>query len=168
LKKFLLIALVLVLPFSLFAAGGALFKQGVKLTYDDGQYYQNDVKVAFETAEIALQYYNKASALKMESARSLRNTAGTLLVVGNTMLMFGVTATVVGSALGSLEAIISGAGISTGAALVDLVALITALSGEGQLNKAVSDYNNSLDNAFDIRFINKNAQTYGILIGTDF
>jgi hypothetical protein len=104
----------------------------------------------------------------MESARGSRATAGTMLVVGNTMLMFGVTSTLCGVFLDTVEATLAGAGISTAAALVDVVALIIALNGESQIGKAVDAYNGSLDNSFNIKFMNKDAQTYGLLAGLDF
>jgi len=167
-RKILIAVAVLALPFGLFAADGALFKSGVKLSYSDGKYFQNNQRIALETAEIWLQYYNKASALNMESARGSRATAGTMLVVGNTMLMFGVTSTLCGVFLDTVEATLAGAGISTAAALVDVVALIIALNGESQIGKAVDAYNGSLDNSFNIKFMNKDAQTYGLLAGLDF
>jgi hypothetical protein len=167
-KRLLIAIAVLVLPFGLFASGGELFKQGVKLIYKDGKYYQNSVKIAPETAEIALQYYNKYSADSMESARSARGASGTLLVVGNTVLMFGVTSVLCGTFLDALPATIAGAGISTLAAILDIVALVLVMNSENNIEDAVDEYNGSLDKSLNIEFKSINTQTYGFLVGTNF
>jgi hypothetical protein len=167
-KRFLIVFAILAFPLGVFAADGALFKSGVRLIYSDGKYFQNNERIAAETAEIMLQYYNKASALNMESGRGLRASAGTLLVVGNTMLMFGVTSTICGVLLDTLEATIAGAGISGAAALVDLVALVLAMSSEGKISRAVDDYNGSLDKSFNIKIMAGKDQACGLMVGTSF